>query len=1214
MTRTRLDPTRLPLFGTQVIEASAGTGKTYTMTSLLVRLVAEAGLGIERILAVTFTNAAAAELAGRIRQRMKNVRDALAHDDAGGDEVAAYLLAHPERQDLARRVEHAVGNLDRAAVTTIHGFCARALAEYALSAVTRPDTRLLGDDRGVVYDVVTDFWSSQVATLPVAEFRALGGESLHGDLALVAKGVVNAPGVPLDQEVRAAMRGQAVAAYEADFDSARGQFLEQGASLLETLLRAHTLKANSYSKAIIEREFGRLSAYFEAGEADPAAYPDEEKGVLTTDRVVQFTKNGQVPPAHPLLDRLQLHRARAAEAVGEAKAEREALFRRLASDIELRLEAEHQRLRTQSFDGLLRSLAQALEHPATGSALAAAIRGRFPALLIDEFQDTDPLQYAVFRRIYQPEKGARASSTGLFFIGDPKQSIYRFRGADVTTYLAAAQAAAGPTGEARVWTLDVNRRSGPSLIAAQNALFGQHARPFASSVIAYQSVSPAPGRVDQLLDHGGTAGPGLRIVRAPKLDTVRLAAAEVARLLASGSTVEGRPLSPRDIAVLTRTNWQAESVQAALRELGVPAVMHGDRSVFEAPEAKELRRVLRAWLEPGRRGLLPAALATRLVGRTASDLARMGTDGDVFEREMDRVRRYGTAWRHRGIAVAVETLFAEENVLPRTLADVDGERRMTNFRHLLELLHQAEVERHLGMVGLLRFLETAMQPPTGHEMAAEARQVRLESDDDAVTLTTVHKSKGLEYGVVLLPQVGRAEGRGFRSLVARYHDPEREGREFLHIGEDEEKQALSRQEDREEALRLGYVGLTRARHQVIAFMEQDKGFSALAWFLHGGSLGEGGLGSDAWKELGEGTIERNYAALVERAAGTVIVEQASEEGLTGPRYRRPSRTAVVLVPPKQVSAPSTQVRTSSFSAMTRTHAPLSRAEREGKDVDRARGVSPASLLVPQADEEVILMDAFPRGAGPGDALHGILERLPFAGGTEETRRSVIAGELVRRGFDALHGPTLERSLGAALKVPLDPSGVTLEDLAPGDCVRELEFSLPVRSPSGAGLLSAQALERCLAQEARAPGGEASEVGGLAYAESVGRLDFASFEGFLRGFLDLVVWKGGRLFVVDYKSNHLGSRYADYERSRLGVVMESHHYLLQGLLYAVAAHRYAASRIQGYRYDTHFGGISYLFLRGVSPDAPGLGSGVYFFRPRQELMDDLSRLFGEEVRP
>lgn len=235
-----------------------------------------------------------------------------------------------------------------------------------------------------------------------------------------------------------------------------------------------------------------------------------------------------------------------------------------------------------------------------------------------------------------------------------------------------------------------------------------------------------------------------------------------------------------------------------------------------------------------------------------------------------------------------------------------------------------------------------------------------------------------------------------------------------------------------------------------------------------------------------------------------------------------------------------------------------------------------------------------------------MERLPFAGGTEVERQSVIADELARRGFDAVHVPAIERALMAALETPLDPTGLRLQTLDPTECVRELEFSLPVRDLGG-GLLSAQALQRCLAAHAGA-----SEDWGSAYAEAVGRLDFAAFEGFLRGFLDLVVYKDERLFVVDYKSNHLGSHYGDYERARLGVVMESHHYLLQGLLYAVAAHRYAKARIAGYRYATHFGGVSYLFLRGALPTAPASGAGVYFFRPSEELIDDLSRLLGEEA--
>jgi len=1206
--RTPLDATSIPLVGTQVIEASAGTGKTYTITSLLVRLVTEGLLGIEQVLCVTFTNAAAAELEGRIRERLTQVRRAVSSGESGGDEVAAHLL-RSDREEALRRLERAVHDVDRARVTTIHGFCARALAEYALSSAARPDTTLLADDRGVLYDVVTDFWSSQVATLGVSEFRSMRGQTLHGDLAKVARGVVSAPGVPLDAppELVEGEGEGALTAYSQDFPSAREAFFEQGRSLFEALTTDRGLDRNKYRVPTIERAFSALSSYFQAGELDPRSYPDLEDGRFTKERVHAAVKRQGVPLNHPLLDLLARHRARCEDVVRAADRKRDVLLHRLATEIEARLVAEHDRLGTQSFDGLLRALDQGLGQEGSGAKLAAAIRRRYPALLIDEFQDTDPIQYRVFRRIYPPAEASQGGACGLFFIGDPKQSIYRFRGADVSTYLAATGSAAP------VWTLGTSFRSSPRLVAAQNALLGLHGRPFAESAIRFEPVRAAPARKNLLLLADGQPAPGLRIVRTSGGDEVELAADEVVRLLTSGLLLDGRSVSPRDLAVLTRTNAQAEAVQAALRLVRVPAIMHGDRSVFEASEAKELRRVLCAWLEPGRRSLVHAALATRLVGRTASELERLGTDAEAFEQEMERLRRYATAWRQRGIAVALETLFAEENLLPRTLADLDGERRMTNFRHLLELLHQAEVERHLGVVGLLRFLELAIYSPTGHEMAAEARQVRLESDDDAVTLTTVHKSKGLEYGIVLLPQIGRVERKpGRQPPVARYHDPERGGREVLHVGDDDDTpHALASKEERQEALRLGYVGLTRAKHQVIALIGEDRGFSALSWFLHGGGAGVDVTGSDGWKNLSDEVIEQNYQELLERAEGTIEVAQPETEVPRTAALELRVASRVELAPPTPVKAPLTLQRTSSFSAMTRTKAPLSRAEREGKDVDRTEA-GPHLLVEPPGAEPIALND-FPRGAGPGDALHAILERMPFARpapgetASPEARLRLIESELSRRGFDAAFAPVLDRCLGAALEVPLSPSGARLGQLGPRDCARELEFSLPVRQKSsGAELLSARAIQRELAARAE-PSFLSPE-----YVRAVGQLDFPAFEGFLRGFLDLVFFEQGKIFVLDYKSNHLGGRYADYTRAHLQAAMESHHYLLQGLLYAVATHQYAKTRIQGYRYEEHFGGVSYLFLRGVAPDEPTGETGVYFFRPGAELIEGLSRLLSGEA--
>lgn len=1226
--RKPLDVRNVPLRGLHLIEASAGTGKTYTITSLVLRLLLEEELPIESILAVTFTNAATAELKERVVARVEAARRVAAGTlDPKGDAILEHVAGLPNQAQVRRLLDRAAQDADRAGIFTIHGFAARMLRDHAFESGAREDTELVGDQRAIVQDVVTDFWTSRIATLPEKEFRCLGGTSFFRVLMKVgmqASGAFEVPLVELERPLELAAEEQRLSAL---YERARAEFFRQGQELRELLVSSPALNRVMMRVPSLESDFAAYLAYFASG--DPSVgHPDTVR--FTQSKVNDSTKGKFAAPQHDLLGLLEELRDAAANvkraAIDLADHFRAELCRLVASAVH----EEHERAGTQSFDGLLADLCQALRHPTSGVHLANEIRRLLPVALIDEFQDTDPLQYEIFERIYaQAARESQGDSSdnpelferslcALYLIGDPKQSIYAFRGADVFTYLKAARAASGG-----IWTLATSYRASPSLVRAQNALFSHSRDPFGVPGIVYDKVAARREGQDVLLDKSGDALPGISLLDAAEEDPfgwLEHCAREIARFLALGHQLHGKPVTPKDIAVLTRTNRQAQDLQASLRRLGIPAVMHGDRSVLESDEAMELRRVLVALAEPGHRTLCRTALASRMLGQKAHDLAALDRNIELLEEWTGKLRLWGQLWRERGVAHALESLASGVNLTARTLADRDGERRMTNFRHLLELLHEAETSEHLGVAGLLRWLEGAIADPSAHAMAAEARQLRLESDADSVTLTTAHKSKGLEYNIVFLPTVAQGDLRFTDEAFRFYH--QEQGRSLFEMRGSEtrgESQALHDREGHQESLRLGYVALTRAKHHVVVLCGAVKKFSAVAYWLHAPAAQVDV--EDLVEHLKKLKPHQRQADLTEVAALSEGAINITPLSLAPAVYYERDWGEVELHAPPSLPILAERERTSSFSAMTRTsQRGLSRAAREGHDVDEV--TSDEELLrltrLPAPTLTRSLLADFPRGARPGDALHAMFEFSPFASGESEQRAKVVERELGKRGFGKAESLSAAAALEEILQATFVPAGATqsLSLAALGPQVRraEMEFSLPVGSHDAR--LSSARLARALGfvepspnapSDFRPPAELGEDSGFLTdrYVESVSRLGFSAWSGFLRGFIDLVYEWEGRLYVVDYKSNYLGEHYEQYTREALQEAMEEHHYILQALLYSVAIHRYGESRIVNYDFESHFGGVQYLFLRGMHSAATG--SGIYDFRPSRSLIEKISNL-------
>ncbi len=1188
-----------PLTGPRLIEASAGTGKTYTIAGLYLRLLLEKKLTVTQILVVTFTEAATQELRGRIRQRLY---DALrfVEGKCEKDNLAALLQPYRGDRKVMQQLQDAITRIDEAAVFTIHGFCQRTLVDSAFESGVLFDAEFVTDESELRGQIARDFWRRRVAEAD-ANYAAWATSRWKSPDTLFAavRALVDNPAIAVSPAVNETTidglehRRQALfAALRAAWPAAEP---EVTALLGESKLLSRA--AGAFHKDKLGVLFAAMPQWIGSDDA-PAGLPVHFE-LLTWSTISDVdshkaaeSKKGTPVPEHPLFELAD----DLAKVYATLDAVRAVLFMQEAAEymrIELGLRKERSRI--LFFDDLLGKLDNALRGEG-GEALAARIRQQYPVAMIDEFQDTDPTQYRIFSHIYQghPE-------CGLFMIGDPKQAIYSFRGADIFTYMQARYDTDTETGH---FTLRTNYRSHTALVKGVNALFEKAHAPFIyAGEIDFHAVK-ASGKADATpLIINGKTPPPLVCWHVPrtlentssKTKTIPKAwagpqlaggcAAEIARLLNLGQRGAARfgerNLAARDIAVLVRDRFEAAYVRDALRERGIASVYLSRDSVFNTEEARDLAHLLRAVAEPALATLLRTALATRLLGYSAREIQALNNDEIAWEETVLAFQAYHQIWRRHGFMPMFHTLLRNEGVIARVLALRDGERRMTNLLQLAELAQLAS-QHHAGVENLLRWLADERALADGN---AEEQQLRMESDEDLVQLVTIHKSKGLEYEVVFLPYIWASKAVKDVAVLA-YHDAQTRQ---LHadLGSDNRKaaMALAEQERLAEDLRLLYVAITRAKYRCYFAWGQFNGAaaSALAYLLHQQVDDESGRVVCTMAELEDAAIRRDLARLNEGGAALLSIEELPGGGES-------------FIPQGQQAKPSEPLRFSgdtrqawhmtSFSALTQGSAHGKEYRVELPDHDQVMEEGGQESLV----STVLSPFTFPRGSQAGLFLHHLFEHIAFPEAYGEALADVVIKGMAQYGIEEKWQATVMAWVSAILDTPLDEQGgLRLRAIPDHKRLVELEFHFPVTGlevyPLTALLIESRGEERQLA-----------------------KLDFALIKGMMKGFIDLIFEYDGRFYVLDYKSNHLGHRFEDYQPEHLTAAIDSHYYDLQYLIYTLALHRYLKTRLPDYHYEQHIGGVYYLFLRGMHPDN-GNRTGVYADRPSLALIEALEQCVG-----
>ncbi|HBQ8832456.1 TPA: exodeoxyribonuclease V subunit beta [Klebsiella pneumoniae] len=1171
-TAESLDPLRLPLIGERLIEASAGTGKTFTIAALYLRLLLGLGgeaaypraISVEELLVVTFTEAATEELRGRIRSNIHELRIACLRGESDNPLYSALLAEIADKDDAAKTLLLAERQMDEAAVFTIHGFCQRMLSLNAFESGMLFEQQLIEDESRLRYQACADFWRRHCYPL-TRDIAAVihdvwkGPRDLLKSLDRWLQG--EAPQLkspPAPNETLAERHQQIIAR----IDSLKQQWREQVGEI-EGVLENSGLDRRKFNRGNQGKWMEKVNAW---AQEETLSYqlPDAlEK--FAQSFLLERTKAGGEPPVHPLFSAVE-------SLLASSLTLTDLVLARAMVEIRDAVAREKRRRGELGFDDMLSRLDEALRGD-SGETLASAIRQRFPVAMIDEFQDTDPQQYRIFRRIWR-----RQPETALLLIGDPKQAIYAFRGADIFTYMKARGDVAAH------YTLDTNWRSSPGMVGSVNRLFSLSDNPFMFHEIPFLPVKAAAKNKGLRFTVDAADVPAMNVWLMPG-DTVgsgdyqtfmaQLCATQIRDWLSAGQRGRAllwrgetsRPVQASDITVLVRNRLEAAQVREALQTLGIPSVYLSNRdSVFETLEAQELLWLLQAVLAPERENTLRIALATSMFGLTALDIENLNQDEQAWDALVEEFSEYRQIWRQRGVMPMLRALMTARHIAENLLATRGGERRLTDILHISELLQEAASQLE-SEHALVRWLAQHIAEPDSN---AASQQMRLESDKHLVQIVTIHKSKGLEYPLVWLPFIAR-----FRKQdQAFYHDRETFAA-VLDLGQDEASLELAEAERLAEDLRLLYVALTRAVwHCSLGVAPLSSRKSGNSDF-HLSALGR-------LLQAGEAMDAAGLAArLADFCHGDIALQIPGELDLTP--WQAPAATIPRLSARELQRRIADDWRVTSYSGLQQHGFSGGQDLLPRLDVDAA-GVGEV------VEEPQLTPHQFPRGAAPGTFLHSLFEELDF---TQPVPEGWMAEKLQLSGFDAQWAPVLTDWLGGVLKTRLPGPDIALNQLAARDKQVEMAFYLPI-----AQLLTAERLDALIRQYDP-------------LSADTPPLDFRQVRGMLKGFIDLVFRHEGRYYLLDYKSNWLGEDREAYTRPAMEQAMRAHRYDLQYQLYSLALHRYLRHRLADYDYDRHFGGVIYLFLRGM--DGQEGGQGIFTTRPVRPLIDGLDLLFAGETQ-
>lgn len=1202
-----LEPFEISCSGVNLVEASAGTGKTYNITSLYIRALIEPeifgqDLTVSDILVVTFTEDATKELKDRLLERIRESIAVLKKQEVKDDtdEFLLQLLNQVTQPPKAlQKLQFALQSFDEAAIFTIHSFCRRVLQEQAFESRAIFDADFIGDESELVLETMADYWRKWIADISEDEqqyplYEIISNNYNPKELAKQLGSYAGKPYVTVLPENDGIEEIKELAVEFTQVFHQLKQYWKEEREDIYQRLQNGGLKG--YTENKLDKCFGAMDDFLKLEYAPvPKKLFSEFKWFCQSKIKSKLNKaakeNDLQPPAHPFFDLTERYRS----LIAELKEYPAYFLKDVLQYLRKELPEKKEELQVLSYDDLLLQLRDALSNEAQGQQLSKILRKKYPLALVDEFQDTDPNQYEIFRRIYE----SAPDESALFMIGDPKQSIYNFRGADIFSYLEASSDVA----DERTYSLSHNYRSVPNLIKGINKLYGERANPFVISNIRYQPIQwgRALEGYDQLSEQGKELPP--IHIRRPHLkeetlnkDKARRKAAkdtasEISRLINGGETgtitIGDTNLKAKDIAVLVRKHKQADMVQQQLQERSIKSVKQAKKSVFNSMEADNLQLLLKALANPGNEQAIKTALALPLMPITATELWELGEDHQQWVKWRRRFTDWHDQWKDKGFSTMFRSVMQQAHIAEHLVGFSDGERRLTNIRHLRELLQQEANEHNKGMKGLVKWLARKRQTDLGD--TPDEEQLRLESDEALVKIMTIHSSKGLEFPVVFCPFIWDGTNIRNENVPLEYHGRDNNTAYLdLRGSNNEGRNAMRfkyRKEQLAEDMRLAYVAMTRAEHRLYLTWIQatDSEFSSLGYLLNGEERSKellesklaGGYSKPDGSKMRDSLDKlksENPSLFTDEAAPKIEAQVTDDSDGIGDNgaHLTFNRTTPI----------TSSYEISSFSSL----ASWMKEETDFPDYDQFTNQD-ADTEESSTGEQVLDIFNFPKGPGPGTCVHNIFENVSFDDPT--TFDDVIADQLDMQDIDPKWEEVAYNMIYQTVSKPLLPSNKSpiLSAISNSEQRAEMEFHFQNENIKTSQLLS---IIRRDNQPVPDSTGQASA-------------------GYLKGFIDLTFRHQDKYYILDYKTNHLGNSLSDYNQTKMDNEILEAHYDLQYHIYLVALHRFLNNKIPDYSYDQHIGGAFYLFLRGINEAGR---EGIYYDQPSAQTIQKLDNYLRE----
>lgn len=1166
-----------PLSGISLVEAGAGTGKTYNIASLFVRVILEKKVMPPNILVLTYTEAATAELKSRLRTRIKESIYALE-----GYKIEDEFLQELKNQYDTSHIEilkKALYQFDEAAVSTIHGFCQRLLKENSVAFGVSSEFEIMTNDHEFLQEIVDNFWRDFLSNATsefqksVISFMVDSGyypDNLMERVRLIL-GKPYATHLPKEKLFHS---------FEDDFYTLKEVFAKAKSIFLEeekeiqSVLEGDSLNGSKYRNR--ERHFEDVKTWLRKNEF--STKPADRLYLFSSFMKGDGKKKGKEVPELKTFEVVDEYLK-----LADSFSAIEISWLKYASKrIEQAFEEAKQDQDLLTYNDLLIKVEKGIQGK---PELSSQLSEKYPVALIDEFQDTDPIQYSIFQQVYSSK-----ADTALFMIGDPKQAIYSFRGADIYTYIEARENANAE----QKYSLSSNFRSSKPLIESINKVFTKVESPFLIDELSFSEARFPNQKKEQelILKEGVQSIDPLQFIgveaESSTAEEIRESITsnvclEILNVLSGDFTIDDNQILESDIAVLVRTHYQAQEIQNQLRNHGIKSIINSKESVFTTKVASELYMICTSIADPSFEDGIRAALTTEAMGFSAKEIRHLLENEAAWDKLYQKFLNLNKLWKEQGFLKMSNELLSEFKIEFNYAEYFDAERRITNTYHIFELLEKVERVNQLSSTGLVNYFKSKKNGDT--ISGSEEEIVRLESDDKLVQIITMHASKGLEYAIVFCPYLWEGISTKDEPIFA-FHE---QRKPFLDIGSKNEDRIQHREaklnEELAERVRLTYVALTRAKVACFVFVVDgsDSELSPFSLLMEGkNSLTKRisdklNLSSDKYKSTHK-TENTKLSTLISAFSDdfSSISYRAPFNGEI--KYQNGDLNEVKELKHKHFSCSDLFEfnRMTSFSSLSQNaKLNLANEDKFGIDYDDLKEFKP------EVDTQTISIFSLPKGAKTGTLLHEVFEEIHF--NVPTTFDDVIQNKIQRHGFSDIWKPVLQKLVRQSVNHILYDD-FRLSDFTTKECLIEMEFHFPVSSIGLRSLL------------------------GIIRVENFEDED-SSISGFMKGFIDLIFVRDGKYFILDYKSNFLGDSLEDYNQDMLGEEVLHSNYDLQYHIYILALHRMLSKSIPDYSYDAHFGGVFYLFLRGVDPLTRG--SGVYFDKPDFSVIQALDERVKEK---